>query len=339
MFPLHDAGLRDLLGAGAARPVDRRRARHAARDALRRRRASDHGGGARARAIKAQKDFDDTINDPQQMAVALAESIAEGDWRLFFIHRDRWRKLTPADVTRVARRIPEGVEPDARHVPARGEARPRAARRPRSTCRRSCSNYKGEPPVAAGEAFDPTPANLEARTERIAAAERHEGRAAAEEDARRNGADSSCASTSATSRRCATAKPVSSLTAAMLDARHREARPAGVPGCARQAAREARHRRRRRDGDRLGDDRARERARRAAARGRGAARAGVLAVRIRAAEARAADASSSKAAPIRRRSRGARLRARAIRIRPTTFATRRRSTRRSRASRRSTSMP
>ena len=75
---------------------------------------------------KAQKDFDDTINDPQQMAVALAESIAEGDWRLFFIHRDRWRKLTPADVTRVGDRIPEGVEPDGRHVPARGEARSRA---------------------------------------------------------------------------------------------------------------------------------------------------------------------------------------------------------------------
>src|SRR5207249_4034922 len=52
--------------------------------------------------IKAQKDFDDTINDPQQMAVALADSIAQGDWRLLFIRRDRWRKLAPADVTRVA---------------------------------------------------------------------------------------------------------------------------------------------------------------------------------------------------------------------------------------------
>ena len=28
-------------------------------------------------------------------------------------------------------------------------------------------DYKGDPPVAAGEAFDPTPANLEARTERF----------------------------------------------------------------------------------------------------------------------------------------------------------------------------
>ena len=50
---------------------------------------------------KAQKDFDDTVNDPEKMAVALADATAEGDWRLFFIRRDRWRTLTPADVTRV----------------------------------------------------------------------------------------------------------------------------------------------------------------------------------------------------------------------------------------------
>jgi zinc protease len=51
---------------------------------------------------KAQKDFDDTINDPEKIAIALADATAEGDWRLFFIRRDRWRTLTPADVTRVA---------------------------------------------------------------------------------------------------------------------------------------------------------------------------------------------------------------------------------------------
>ena len=31
---------------------------------------------------RAQKAFDDTINDPQRLGVALSESIAEGDWRL-----------------------------------------------------------------------------------------------------------------------------------------------------------------------------------------------------------------------------------------------------------------
>jgi zinc protease len=55
-----------------------------------------------ARAPKALKDFDDTINDPQRFAVALAEANSLGDWRLFFLQRDRWRALTASDVNRVA---------------------------------------------------------------------------------------------------------------------------------------------------------------------------------------------------------------------------------------------
>jgi len=116
--------------------------------------------------IKAQKDFDDTINDPQQMAVALADSIAQGDWRLFFIHRDRWRKLTAADVTRVAT---EWLKPSnltiGMFLP---ESKPdRAPATAAVDIPALVRNYKGDPPIAAGEAFDPTPANLEARTERL----------------------------------------------------------------------------------------------------------------------------------------------------------------------------
>ena len=116
--------------------------------------------------IKALKDFDDTVNDPQQLAVALADAVAQGDWRLFFIRRDRWRNLTPADVTRVATGwlkpsnltlgmfVPE-AKPDRAPLAAAVDV-PALVR-----------DYKGEPPVAAGEAFDSTPANLEARTERL----------------------------------------------------------------------------------------------------------------------------------------------------------------------------
>jgi zinc protease len=114
---------------------------------------------------KAQKDFDDTINDPQQMVIALAEAIGEGDWRLFFIHRDQWKKLTPADVTRVgseylkASNLTVGM-----FIP---EAKPdRAPLAAAVDVPALVTNYKGEPPIAAGEAFNPTPANLEARTQR-----------------------------------------------------------------------------------------------------------------------------------------------------------------------------
>jgi zinc protease len=165
MFPLHDAGF-VIFWAQAApgQSID------ATRDAML---ATLYDVAAHpitaeelARVkIKAQKDFDDTINDPQQMAVALAEAIAEGDWRLFFLHRDQWKKLAPADVTRmgveylkasnltVGEFIPE-TKPDRAPLAAAIDIPALVA------------NYKGEPPVAAGEAFDATPANLEARTQR-----------------------------------------------------------------------------------------------------------------------------------------------------------------------------
>jgi zinc protease len=115
---------------------------------------------------KALKDFDDTVNDPEKMAVALADAIAEGDWRLFFIRRDRWRNLKAEDVTRVATAWlkPSNVTIGMFLPEAKPDRAPLVAD---VDVNALVSNYKGDPPVAAGEAFDPTPENLEARTERI----------------------------------------------------------------------------------------------------------------------------------------------------------------------------
>ena len=44
------------------------------------------------------KQFDEVMNDPEQLGVALSESIALGDWRLLFVQRDRVRKVTVAEV-------------------------------------------------------------------------------------------------------------------------------------------------------------------------------------------------------------------------------------------------
>jgi zinc protease len=115
---------------------------------------------------KFLKDFDQTVNDPQAFGVQLSEWIALGDWRLFFLHRDRWRRLAPADVTRVAA---EWLKPAnmtlGTFVP---DAKPdRAPAVAAVDVNALVAGYKGDAAVAAGEAFDPTPANLEARTERV----------------------------------------------------------------------------------------------------------------------------------------------------------------------------
>lgn len=117
----------------------------------------------RARSLN---EFERVLANPQRFGTALSESIASGDWRLFFLERDRWRKLTAADVQRVAVAY---LKPSNRTV---GEfipdAKPdRAPQQVAVDIAAMVKDYKGDAPVAAGEAFDPTPANLEARTQRF----------------------------------------------------------------------------------------------------------------------------------------------------------------------------
>jgi zinc protease len=118
---------------------------------------------ARTRLLK---DIDLYFTDAQSVALQLSESASAGDWRLLFIDRDRIRKVTPEDVARVAktylktsnltlgRFIPE-AKPDRAEVPATPEI---AA---------LTKDYKGDPLVAQGEVFDPSPANIDARTVRV----------------------------------------------------------------------------------------------------------------------------------------------------------------------------
>jgi zinc protease len=117
----------------------------------------------RARVLKQ---IDDTLNDPQRLGIGLSSAIAQGDWRLFFIRRDQWRKVTPADVDRVAIGY---FKPSNRTLGAFiPVANPdRAPSPPVADVAGLVRDYKGDPAVAAGEAFDPTPANLDARAQRF----------------------------------------------------------------------------------------------------------------------------------------------------------------------------
>jgi zinc protease len=117
----------------------------------------------RARALN---EFERIISSPQAFAASLSDSIASGDWRLFFLERDRWRTVSVADVQRVAteylkqsnRTVGEFV-PDAHpdHVPVQASIDIAAM----------VKDYKGDAAVAAGESFDAMPTNLETRTQRF----------------------------------------------------------------------------------------------------------------------------------------------------------------------------
>ena len=98
------------------------------------------------------------------VALGLSESVAAGDWRLYFVRRDAIDKVTAADVNRVARSyLKPGNRTLGRFVPTDNANRVEIPAAP--AVAGLVDGYTGKAAVAAGEDFDPTPANIQARTE------------------------------------------------------------------------------------------------------------------------------------------------------------------------------
>jgi zinc protease len=117
---------------------------------------------ARRQILKARELL---MTQSNQIGVELSEWAAQGDWRLFFLYRDRVAKVTPADVKRVAaaylRRSNRTV---GLYIPS-----PQVTRTPippSPDVAALVKDYKGSQTVAAGEAFEPTPENIEKRVQR-----------------------------------------------------------------------------------------------------------------------------------------------------------------------------
>lgn len=105
-----------------------------------------------------------SFNDVNAIGLALSESIAAGDWRLRFVLRDAMDKVTLDDVNRVARTylIPSN-RTTARFIPTDAPVRAVIGKAPVAAT--LVDGYQGRAAVDAGEAFDPTPANIAARSE------------------------------------------------------------------------------------------------------------------------------------------------------------------------------
>jgi zinc protease len=96
----------------------------------------------------------------------MSESIAMGDWRLFFIQRDRIDALTLADVNRVAKNyFKQDNRSFGQFIPV--AAPDRAVIPDVPDVAKLVDGYKGRAKVEAGETFDPSPANIDKRTEKF----------------------------------------------------------------------------------------------------------------------------------------------------------------------------
>jgi zinc protease len=107
--------------------------------------------------------FDDSMNDPQRLAMQLSESVANGDWRLFFWERDRVESLTVQQVQAAAENyFKESNRTFGQFIPT---AAPERSVIPESVdVAALLANYQGRKAVDAGENFDASPANIGKRT-------------------------------------------------------------------------------------------------------------------------------------------------------------------------------
>jgi zinc protease len=120
---------------------------------------------ARAKA-KYAKSWEQRFTNPETIGVALSESIAQGDWRLFFLRRDRVRDITLADVQRVATAYLVPTDRTlATYLPTDTVVRAPAPQRVDVAA--AMKDFKPQVAAAQVEAFDASPANLDQRTQRF----------------------------------------------------------------------------------------------------------------------------------------------------------------------------
>ena len=113
--------------------------------------------------ILKQRELQATNTD--RIAISLSDWAAQGDWRLYFLFRDRIENLTTAQVQAVAEKyFVRNNRTVGLFIPSEKSERVQIPEAPDLTA--MLDSYKGRKAVAAGEQLDPDPLAIEARTVR-----------------------------------------------------------------------------------------------------------------------------------------------------------------------------
>jgi zinc protease len=116
--------------------------------------------------IATANDIDKTLANHESIGVELSEYIALGDWRLFFLARDRLPTIKAEDVARVSKAY---FRRDNRTVGLfLPEDNPQRAEVPAAPpVEQVMKDFKAKSAGEQAEAFDPSQANIDARTKRL----------------------------------------------------------------------------------------------------------------------------------------------------------------------------
>ncbi len=118
----------------------------------------------RARSVK---EFELALTETARVGVELSDWAAMGDWRLFFLTRDRLKVIKAADVTRVAKAyLLPANRTSGMFLPTRSPLRPPVPARVDVAA--LMKDFKSEGTVSEGEAFVASIETVEKRTQRLA---------------------------------------------------------------------------------------------------------------------------------------------------------------------------
>lgn len=117
------------------------------------------------RAVNSMlREWEQTQRNTSWAAINLSEWASMGDWRLSFLHRDRLKAVTPADVQQVASVYMKAANRTVgTYIPS--EVAERVEVPAVEDIASMVSEYRGGEAMAQGEDFDSSPANIQARLE------------------------------------------------------------------------------------------------------------------------------------------------------------------------------
>ncbi len=112
------------------------------------------------------KDIKLALTNSARIGIMLSEAVAVGDWRMYFVHRDRIKKVTTADVQGAAKKYLLASNRTAGlFIPTKEPTRTDVP--PRPDVAQFVKDYKGTETIETGEVFASTPENIDQRTDRL----------------------------------------------------------------------------------------------------------------------------------------------------------------------------
>ena len=112
------------------------------------------------------KNIELSFNSSERIAKELSEWLAMGDWRLYFLNRDRIEKVTLEDVQRVAEAyLVRNNRTLGQFIPS--ETPERVTIPTVASVEEMVAGYKGRAAIAQGEIFEPSFANIDSRSDSL----------------------------------------------------------------------------------------------------------------------------------------------------------------------------